>query len=86
MFFVNLYKYGRSTYDYVSCYIRKNGSALIRVLFNPDSSSDGGNYASSNTVILHLRNGDSVDLGSCTSAVNFYRDPTSFSGFLLKSD
>ena len=60
-----------------------NGKVLTKS--DPHSSSDGGLYESSNSVILHLDRGDRIDLGSCTKANTMYYW-TSFSGFLLRAD
>ena len=81
MIYHHLYKPYSSGVN-IDCYIRKNGSGVIRVYL----SSGNGNYESSNTVVLHLRLGDKVDLGACSSASTMWRDPTSFSGFLLEAD
>ena len=55
-------------YDQAQCSIRKNGSSRVWVKSDPDDSSDGGWYGSSNTVVYHLVSGDVVDLASCTDA------------------
>ena len=75
--------------DWAYCRIRKNGSYVVRALTDPDSGSDGGQYGTTNSVVLHLVHGDTVDVGGCNSISNFYIGSayeTSFSGFLLKAD
>ena len=75
--------------DWVYCHIRKNGSNVVRAMTDPDISSDGGYYSATNSVVLHLVHGDTVDVGSCTDISNFMSTTnydTSFSGFLLKPD
>ena len=67
------------------CYIRQNGNDIVWTESDPHSSSDGGLYESSNSVILQLDRGDRVDLGTCTKASTMYYW-TSLSGFLLKAD
>ena len=69
------------------CYIRKNGTNTIQaqsaVMSSIASSYDGV----SNSVILHLVQGDIVDLGDCSYIGTFYPySNTSFSGFLLQKD
>ena len=73
--------------SYANCYIRKNGSNVVEAWTDPDSNSDNGYYSSTNSVVLHLINGDKVDLGSCSPIANIVvGTDTTFSGFLLRSD
>ena len=82
-FTLNIFK-ERST-NYASCYIRKNGSKLLPAYTDPHASSDTGYYESTNSVVVHLKRGDIVDLGDCPGINNIHAY-TSFTGFLLKSD
>lgn len=66
VFALHLYKYP-ATFDYVECYIRKNGAEQMKVFNNPDTASDVGNYEATGSVVLHLAHGDVVDLGASTS-------------------
>ena len=80
----SLHIYKHPAYDYAQCYIRMNKANVIFAHTNPH----GNNYEyteSSNSVILHLKQGDKVDLGDCSSA-SYMWDWTSFSGFLLNAD
>ena len=75
--------------DYAQCFLQKNGSDIVVVFTNPDSDSDGGYYGSTNSVILHLVNGDRVNLARCTTPDTMHIDSnwfTTFSGFLVKAD
>ena len=75
--------------DYARCGMRINGSNIVFVLTAPDSDSDGGYYGSTNSVMLHLVNGDRVNLASCTTPDTMYINYnwfTTFSGFLVKAD
>ena len=73
--------------DNAICIIRKNGSNVVVAETDPDSSSDGGFYSSTNSVVIHLVHGDKVDTGSCSPIANIYGyDFTTFSGFLLRAD
>ena len=66
VFSIHLYKYP-ATFDYVECYIRKNGVEQMKVFNNPDTASDVGNYDATGSVVLHLMQWDMVDLGASTS-------------------
>ena len=83
VFNLNIYKDFNA--NDAGCYIRQNGSGKVWTYSNPHSSSDGGLYESSNSVILHLDRGERIDLGGCRKANTMYYW-TSFSGFLLKAD
>ena len=73
--------------NYAECYIRKNGSRQIRIHTNPESTSDGGYYETSNTVVIYLNRSDIVDLGGCSSIHSIHSGSmTSFSGYLLKAE
>ena len=77
-------------YNDAECEIRKNQNImLVEAWTNPDSNSDAGNFGSTNSVVVHLIHGDTIDLGGCTSADSMYTGGdwgTSFSGFLLRAD
>ena len=69
------------------CKIRKNGSPIV-VAHTVDPQGVGY-YSTSNSAVLHLVNGDSVDVGECTSDSTIYDFSdyaTTFSGFLLQYD
>ena len=69
------------------CKIRKNGSPVVVAL--TQASESDTYYSSSNSAVLHLVNGDTVDVGYCTSESTIYDSSdyaTTFSGFLLQSD
>ena len=52
-----------------------------------NSNTASGYDGVSNSLILHLVNGDIVDLGLCTAIGTFYANSeTSFSGFLFQND
>ena len=72
------------------CAIRKNQNhVLVEAWTNPDRNSDDGNFGSTNSIVIHLIHGDTIDLGYCTSAASMYTGGdwgTSFSGFLLRAD
>ena len=75
-------------YDNAYCYIRKNGSYIFTAWNDPDSNSDGGAYSATNSVVLYLVQGDTMDVGGCTPIDNIHNgyDTSSFSGFLIKAD
>ena len=73
------------TADHAWCYIRKNGTNMVQIGVDPPPASDSGFYTATNSVILHLRQGDTVDLGGCSPADTMYLD-TAFTGFLLKAN
>ena len=76
-----------ASYDYLRCYIRKNLSDLVQTHTNPDSDSDSGWYGSTNSVVLQLVQGDTVDVGSCSPHYAIYSETTpTFSGFLIQTD
>ena len=84
VYVLSLHIYKHPSYNRAYCNIRKNKTDVIHTYSNPY----GNNHevtGSSNSVILHLKQGDTVDLGDCTSASTMW-DWTSFSGFLLTSD
>ena len=69
----------------VSCYIRKNGISLIGTITDPrDDDTDNGSYETSAFLVIHLSNGDTVDVGSCLATK--LESLSSFTGFLLKAD
>ena len=87
VFIVHILKDADASDDYAQCFIRKNRLNTVYIYSNPVSSSDGGYYGASNSVVFCLVRGDIVDLGSCTAANTFdYGRETTFSGFLLKAD
>ena len=60
---------------------------MIRAESNVISNTAGSFDGVSNSVILYLVHGDTVDLGSCTDIRTFTIGwETSFSGFLLQED
>ena len=76
-------------YDNAQCSIRKNGQMVVEAWTNPERDHDGGAYGSTNSAVLHLVHGDTVDVGGCTSRDSMYTGGdwgTSFTGFLLKAD
>ena len=70
------------------CYIRKNSSGVVRAESDVSGETVGSYTGVSNSAILHLVHGDTIDLGSCTNISTFYtgHGTTSFSGFLLQED
>ena len=73
--------------DTAYCHIRKNGSNVVIVYTNPDTNS--GQYGSSNSIVIHLLLGDTVDLDNCSANIDNINTSytfTTFSGFLLKAD
>ena len=52
--------------DYATCDIRKNGTLVVAASVNPDANSKDGIYSTSNSAVMHLVNGDEVDLGNCS--------------------
>ena len=77
--------------EYASCYIRKNEIGVVSAFTNPDSDSDVGMYGSTNSVVFHLIQGDTVDVGFCSPMASIYMIGgdyayTTFSGFMLKAD
>ena len=82
VFSLNMYKH--PSHDYAYCDIRRNKATVIHAQSNPYGNKNEWTE-SSNSVIFHLKQGDVVDLGSCSSA-SYMWTWTSFSGFLLKSD
>ena len=85
-FTLNILKNGG--HDYASCVIRKNGSNIVIAWTDPDSNSDGGYYSATNSVVLHLVQGDTVNVGSCTPVASIVIGSyySSFSGILIKAD
>ena len=51
VFSIHLYKYP-ATFDYVECYIRKNGVEQMKLFNNPDTASDVGNYEATGSVVF----------------------------------
>ena len=86
VFTLNIIK--TSEYNNAHCYIRKNGSGKVIAWTDPDSNSDGGVYSATNSVVLHLVQGDTVDVGGCSRIDNIHNanETSSFSGFLIKTD
>ena len=85
VFTLNLLKSYYSTQTW--CKIRKNDSPIV--VAHTTASQDSTYYSSSNSVVLHLMLGDTVDVGHCTSWSSIYGGSdyaTTFSGFLLQSD
>ena len=85
MFHFHLYRYPTSSYSSAQCYIQKNGSNKVIAYSYPYSSAYSYYYQSSNSVVLHLNQGDVITVGGCTAIGSIY-SYTSFSGFLLKAD
>ena len=75
-------------HDTAYCKIRKNGSNIVVAWTEPDSNSDGGYYSATNSAVLHLVQGDTVDVGFCSPIASIYSTTitSSFSGFLIKAD
>ena len=82
VFFLHIRDRGVSPSSLTRCWIRKNGSIN---LYNYLSRIDYGRYESSTSLVLHLSQGDIVDLGECSIADTFGGWST-FSGFLLQAD
>lgn len=85
IFTLHLYKYPSAAYDFVRCYIQRNGINEIVAFNNPHHQSDTGLYEASNSVTLHLAKGDTVSVGGCTPSNTFF-EYSSFSGFLVRAD
>ena len=85
MFTLHLYKYPSLAYDFVRCYIQRNGTNEIVAFNNPHHQSDTGLYEASNSVTFHLAKGDFVSVGGCTPSNTFF-EYSSFSGFLVRAD
>ena len=83
MFTTHLYNSPSSSYDYVSCSILLNGSTKIYIYSFP--YYDTRIYEASNSLIIPLKVGDAVSVGSCSSSTGLYTY-SSFSGFLIKPD
>ena len=73
-------------YDRAYCWIRKNRSNIFIAYTDPDSNSDDGMYSATNSVVLHLVQGDTVDVGGCSPIANIYTYYSTFSGILIKAD
>ena len=72
--------------DWVSCFIRKNGIPMMFAAIDPtDDDTDNGTYETSAFLLVHLGNGDTVDVGICSVASSI-DNTSSFTGFLLKAD
>ena len=86
VFTLNIIK--TSEYNNAYCFIRKNGSDIFGAWTDPDIDSDGGVYSATNSVVLHLVQGDTVDVGGCSRIDNIHNanETSSFSGFLIKTD
>ena len=69
--------------NYAECAIRKNTVNKVWAYSNP--TDDKGYYESSNSAVLYLNRGDTVDVGSCSSPGSMW-EWTSFSGFLLEAN
>ena len=83
VFILSLCKDGLS--DFAYCNIRLNGMDVMEAYSNPSHEGDYGFYSSGTSLLIHLRIGDTIDLGHCTDAQTLnYR--TVFTGFLLKAD
>ena len=71
--------------DHAWCYIRKNGQRVVQ----SGISGVFGWIGATNSVILHLLQGDFVDVGGCSSAnspnTTMFTD-SSFTGFSVKVD
>ena len=85
-FTLNILK--NSGHDYAYCKIRKNGSSVVSAWTDPDNNSDGGYYSATNSAVLHLVQGDTVDVGFCSPIASIYSTTitSSFSVFLIKAD
>ena len=69
--------------DVASCFIRHKQSNRVEAYSSPPMP--GGYFEASTSVVLHLKQGDTVDLAGCTSASNM-EWLTTFSGFLINAD
>ena len=69
--------------DAASCFIRHKQSNLVEAFSSPPMP--GGYFEASTSAVLHLKQGDTVDLAGCTSASNM-EWLTTFSGFLINAD
>ena len=71
-----------------TCSIRKNGGAAI-VRADSLNSFGHGNFASSNTLTVHLNRGDTIDVAFCEhpDGTGFHKYlVTTFSGYLVSPD
>ena len=85
VFLLHIWKIAGVTDAY--CWISKNGSGLISADSSVNSNTASGHDGASTSVILHLVQGDIVDLCPCSAIETFHRGwTTSFSGFLLQED
>ena len=82
VFSVHIYKKDGDISD-IECFIRLNGND--QVLVTVPGTSNNGFYEGSTSTIFHLQEGDTVDIGSCSSpsAIDF---TTAVIGFLLFAD
>ena len=69
--------------DVASCFIRHNQSNKVEAFSSPPIP--GGYFEASTTVVLYLKQGDTVDLVGCTLASHM-ESLTTFSGFLIAAD
>ena len=83
LFSLNLHKHESEPKTF--CYIHVNGVLKAGTNCNPQTT--GGWIGSSNTIVLHLKSGDVVTLGICTTANTLSQgSSTSFTGALLIAD
>ena len=82
IFVVNLYRFNRDD-NRLKCYIQKNGTKVVDA--NAPASSEYEWSGGSGSTVVHLDQGDTVNVGSCLGDNNFSMF-TSFMGFLLQAD
>ena len=89
-FYMSVYQSKSS--HYASCWFRKNGRDLLRIVSDNNPSSSGtapdGYFQAGNAIVTHLSKGDILSLGDCTpsTTTRSMDQLTSFSGMLIKSD
>ena len=69
---------------HANCEIRQNNSRLVIAHSNPNG--DNGYYSTSNSVVIHLKEADTVDVYCSTGISSIHSHYSTFSGFLLKAD
>ena len=85
LYFFAVSIYQKNNNHNTECYMRKNGSNVIRAAANSGTGHENGFFEGSNSVFLHLNRGDVIDLKGNFRA-NTMDQLTSFTGFLVKSD
>ncbi|XP_060590202.1 complement C1q-like protein 2 [Ruditapes philippinarum] len=77
-------KRASSRVDSVYCRLYKNRQSLIYIAVDPtDDSTDKGNAAISQSIVINLNVGDTVYLTKCSDPSTYMEYWSSFTGFLL---